>query len=57
MTPAEVDAIYRSASAEFEAGEEVMLVTPLGLMGLIDDLRRAQTKIAEAGAYDVLHDA
>lgn len=56
MSPAEIDAIYRTAEAEFNAGEETMLVVPLVLMGLIEDLRRCERLRAEAGAYDQLAD-
>lgn len=56
MSPHDLDALYRAANAEFDKGEELMLVTPLAIIGLVDDLRRSERLRAEVGAYDQLAD-
>lgn len=56
MTGAEIAALYRSAEAEFDKGEEAMLITPIALMGLVEALQRCERQRAESGAYDQLAD-
>lgn len=56
MTPPEVDAILRTAEEEFARGESVMLITPLAVIGLVEQMRRCEAVIAALDAYDQLHD-
>lgn len=56
MTGAEIEALYRAADDEFNQGETAMLVPPIQIMGLIDQLRRCERQRVEAGAYDQLAD-
>lgn len=54
MNAHDLDLLYRAANQEFDKGEELMLVTPLAIIGLVDDLRRSERLRHEAGRYDLV---
>lgn len=56
MTPAEIDALHAQAEAEFNANEPAMLIAPLAVIGLIEQLRRCERVRAETESYDQLSD-
>lgn len=56
MNDREIEALYRSADQEFNQGEPIMLVPPIQVMALVEQLRRCERQRAEAGMYNQLAD-
>lgn len=54
MTDAEIVKLKAAAEVELNANEEVMLITPLALIGIVDRLLRCEEQRRAAAAYDQL---
>lgn len=57
MTDREILALLRTAEAEMNANEDVMLVAPLAIIALVERLWSCERSRAASGQYDELHDA
>lgn len=55
MTDREIDALLAQAEADFNANEQVMLIAPLAVIGLIEQLRACERKVEAIGSYDLMH--
>lgn len=56
MTDEQIAKLEAEASAEFDKGEEAMLVSPLLILGLIEQYRRSERQRHEAARYDQIQE-
>lgn len=54
MTDAEIVKLKAAAEAELNEGQDMMLVSPLAVIGIVDRLFRCEEQRRAAAAYDQL---